>query len=150
VIDLILEGFKSKNHREAVAAGYAFTKITGFDVESDKRVTLPPEDGHEPDEIEKEFLDDGFLPDFDLAQGHWQKAKDIFAKGTCWCRGHDFTQLKTDLTTEQTDMVSYSENLLRIVFAGHARNQLTDIKRFRPEEMIGLSGWSNAKWSTNV
>lgn len=131
VIDLILEGFKSKNPREAVAAGNAFTQITGFDVESQKRVTLPPEDGHEPDEIEKEFLDDAFLPDFDQAQAHWQKIKDAFAKGTRWCRGHDLSQSPPSPILDRFDLQSRYESILRAKSTGSSKGVArADLDRF--------------------
>ncbi len=53
----------STDPRLAVAAGMAFTVITGADVDSDRRVALPPEDGSEPDEFAREFLDEAWLPD---------------------------------------------------------------------------------------
>lgn len=53
----------STDLRLAVAAGMAFTVITGADIDSDRRVALPPEDGSEPDEFAREFLDEAWLPD---------------------------------------------------------------------------------------
>ena len=63
VVEDLLEALTDPDPRVAVAAGRAFTRITGKDVASDARVQLPPEDGHEPDDFEKEFLDEAFLPD---------------------------------------------------------------------------------------
>ena len=83
VRDLLVE-LESKDANTAVAAGVAFTKITGADIDSEERVELQPEDGSEPDEFEKEFLDEAFLPDPQLAKKHWSKVKDDFAEGTRW------------------------------------------------------------------
>ena len=43
--------------RTAVAAGRAFTKITGFAADVGARVLLPPVDGSEPDTFEREFAE---------------------------------------------------------------------------------------------
>src|SRR5207249_9396456 len=43
VIGDLVRGMENPNPRLAVAAGAAFTKITGCDVESKTRVPLPPE-----------------------------------------------------------------------------------------------------------
>lgn len=53
----------SADPRLAVAAGTAFSVITGADIDSGRRVALPPEDGSEPDDFSKEFLDEAWLPD---------------------------------------------------------------------------------------
>jgi uncharacterized protein (TIGR02270 family) len=137
VIDLILAGFKAKNPREAIAAGHVFTKITGFDVASKTRVQLPPEDGHEPDDFEKEFLDDAFLPDFDRAQAHWQKVKDAFAKGTRWCRGHDLSQLPPSPTLDLLDLESRCEAMLRAKNRDLEQGRLADIERFPRSPSLG-------------
>ena len=142
VIDLIVEGIKSQKPREAVAAGTAFTKITGFDVESDKRVTLPPEDGHKPDELEKEFLDDAFLPDFDTAQAHWQKVQSVFANGTRWSCGRDVSQLNPSTNAKPLDMKSYGEAILRAKWSGKGQRARPDIDRFpyRANDTLGENG----------
>ena len=49
--------------------------MTGFDIESDDRVELPPADGSEPDEFEKEFLDEAILPDAEKAESQWREVK---------------------------------------------------------------------------
>ena len=48
---------------QAVAAGRAFTVMTGANIDSEQRVTLPPHDGSTPDAFTAEFLDQAWLPD---------------------------------------------------------------------------------------
>ena len=48
---------------QAVAAGRAFTVITGAGIDSDVRVTLPPDNGSIPDDFAAAFLEQAWLPD---------------------------------------------------------------------------------------
>ncbi|HXC36697.1 MAG TPA: hypothetical protein VNV43_12530 [Candidatus Acidoferrales bacterium] len=130
VIDGLIRELGNSDLRSAVAAGAAFTKITGCDVESDKRVQLPPEDGHEPDEFEKEFLDEAKLSDAQRALAHWQKVKDSFAKGTRWCRGFDLSQLAKPEVLNQLDMESRWGACLRGKFEGTWQGNPMDLERF--------------------
>ena len=70
VVDELLAGLEKPDPLTAVAAGTAFAKITGFEATSDRRVVVPPADGHEPDNFEKEFLDQVVLPDPAKARAH--------------------------------------------------------------------------------
>jgi uncharacterized protein (TIGR02270 family) len=130
VIEGLIHEMGNSNLRSAVAAGAAFTKITGRNVESDKRVELPPEDGHEPDEFEKEFLDEAKLPDAQRALAHWQKVKESFAKGTRWCRGFDISQGAKPDILDQLDMESRWEACLRDKFEGTWQGNPMDLERF--------------------
>ena len=70
---LLLEALASSDPRTAIAAGEAFSRLTGADLGPGERVMLPPEDGHDPDEFEREFLDDATLPDPAKARAHWDR-----------------------------------------------------------------------------
>ena len=84
---ILINGMMSDNKRDAVAAADAFLRLTGADlgavallvgagierVRVVEQVTLPPEDGSEPDEFEKEFLDEATLPDPAKARAHWDR-----------------------------------------------------------------------------
>lgn len=130
IIEELTHQMDTPDLRSAVAAGMAFTKITGCVVESDKRVQLPPEDGHEPDEFEKEFLDEAKLPDAQRARAHWQKVKDQFTKGTRWCRGFDLSQGTKPEILDQLDMESRREACLRGKFEGTWPGTAFDLERF--------------------
>lgn len=86
-LEHIVQSLDSSDANEAVAAGKAFTTITGYEIEGDDRVELPPEDGSEPDEFEKDFLEQAFLPDPAKAKRYWKKYRDRLMKGKRWCRG---------------------------------------------------------------
>src|SRR6266542_3480834 len=49
LVDLLLAALADPDPATAAEAGAAFTKITGQNVESDRRAKLPPENGSEPD-----------------------------------------------------------------------------------------------------
>jgi uncharacterized protein (TIGR02270 family) len=130
VVEELIAGINSPDVRAAVAAGAAFAKITGCDIESDQRVQLPPEDGHDPDEFEKEFLDEAKLPDAQRARAHWLKVQGQFAKGTRWCRGFDLSQGTKPEILDQLDMESRWEACLRGKFEGTWRGNPIDLERF--------------------
>lgn len=113
VVPELLTGMESKDPLSAVAAGAAFTKITGCDVESNRRVVVPPVDGAEADEFEREFLEEVKLPCVERALAHWSQVKDRFARGTRWCRGLDLSQGASAEIIAHLDMESRWEALLR-------------------------------------
>ena len=102
----------------AVSAGYAFTKITGFEIASESRVPAPPADGSEPDDFESEFLDEVFLPDHERAHAYWDQVESQFAKGTRWCRGFEVSRGLTKEVLQALDMQSRWEACLRAKYAG--------------------------------
>jgi uncharacterized protein (TIGR02270 family) len=130
VMETVLEGIESEDPYTAVAAGAAFTKITGANIDSDKRIQLLPEDGHEPDEFEREFLDEVILPSSELAQAHWKKVEEAFSKGTRWCRGIDLSQGATNEALAQLDLESRWAACLRGKFEGTWHGSLVDLEVF--------------------
>ncbi len=62
-LEEIIEDLGNDDPRISVRAGLAFQRMTGVNVESDVRVEIPPEDGTEPDAVDREFQPLGFLPD---------------------------------------------------------------------------------------
>jgi uncharacterized protein (TIGR02270 family) len=120
LMNLVLEGIIDPDDpASAMAAGAAFTKITGYDVEShDNRVTVPPADGSEPDEFEAEFLDEVFLPDPRKAWGYWEKVKDKLSGASRVCRGFDLAGGLNSEQFEQMDMESRWEVILRAKYSG--------------------------------
>ena len=118
LMDLVLEGLADSDPAVAAAAGTAFMKLTGEDVESDNRVTVAPSDGSEPDEFEAEFLDEVFLPDPDKARAHWQKVASQLSHAQRICRGHDLAQRIEPEAFELVDMESRWEMFLRSRYGG--------------------------------
>lgn len=136
VEDLI--GFMGhENPRVAVAAGRAFARITGRDVESAERVPLPPEDGHEPDDFEKAFLDEEFPPDPRKARVEWDRLREPLEKGLRWRRGAEIRDDAPPEVLDGLDLVSRGEAYLRARFRGNWSGGLVDLERF-PQR---VGGW---------
>jgi uncharacterized protein (TIGR02270 family) len=129
VIADLIQGMESPNPRLAVAAGAAFTKITGRDVVSKTRVQLPPEDGHEPDEFEKEFLDEAFLPDPTKARYLWNKDKVMYSQGIRFYRGKEIPHEPTRDLLNALDLPSLREACLRARFGALWSGGLIDLER---------------------
>ncbi len=130
VMDVVLAELESKDVLTAVAAGTAFTKITGLDINSGPRVLLPPADGSEPDEFEKEFLDEVSLPRPELAREHWAKVKAEFGRGTRWCQGVDISKGAGPQVLPRLDLESLAEACLRGKFEGTWKGSPADLEAF--------------------
>jgi hypothetical protein len=115
---LLLDALASTDARTAVAAGEAFTRLTGADLGPGERVTLPPEDGHEPDEFEKEFLDDATLPDPVKANAHWKRVGTPMAAMTRAAHGRDVASAIPPDAFSWLDMQARYEWWMRARFRG--------------------------------
>jgi uncharacterized protein (TIGR02270 family) len=112
------------------AAGAAFTKITGQNIDSKEPTTLPPKNGEQPDEFEAEFLDEITLPDPNLARTAWDKMKPGFARATRVCRGFDVSGGATPDALAKLDMASRWEFFLRSRFTRAWSGSPVDLERF--------------------
>jgi uncharacterized protein (TIGR02270 family) len=129
-MDKLLVDLKDPNRRRAIAAGAAFRKMTGCDIESSQRVQLPPEDGHEPDEFEQKFLEEVKQPDVEKARNHWSKVKPQVTGFTRVCGGFDMNAPLDDCVLNQLDMESRWESHLRSKFQGTWQGKLWDLEKF--------------------
>jgi uncharacterized protein (TIGR02270 family) len=130
VVPALLEGMESREVRTAVAAGRAFARLTGFVVNCEQRVTLPPEDGHEPDAFEREFLEEVILPDPERARAYWEGVRRAFAGRTRWCRGLDLSGGASEDVLARLDRESFWEERLRAKFEGRWHGRLADLEVF--------------------
>jgi uncharacterized protein (TIGR02270 family) len=118
-IDLLIEEMENADPAAAVSAGAAFFKMTGRDVESDKRTKIPLDGKPPADEFEAEFQDEVFLPDPDLARKHWQELAPTLARSPRICRGMDVSQPLSREQFAALDMESRWEYCLRMrLFSG--------------------------------
>jgi uncharacterized protein (TIGR02270 family) len=118
-VDLLIKEMENPNPVAAASAGTAFYKMTGRNVESDRRVKVPADGKPPTDDFEVEFQDDIFLPDPELAREHWHELAPRLARSSRICRGMDVSQ---PLSREQfgtLDMESRWEYCLRMrLFSG--------------------------------
>src|SRR2546427_6023009 len=87
LMDIVLAALSDADPATAAAAGAAFTKITGQNIDSEKTAKLPPENGAEPDEFEAELQEEVTLPDPEVAQRHWKLVKPVFQQACRLRRG---------------------------------------------------------------
>ena len=69
-VERLIEVLAHPDPLMAIAAGVAFTRLTGADIASTQRVTLPVADGDDP-----AFADDAWLPDQHRAKHAWRDVK---------------------------------------------------------------------------
>ena len=115
---LLVEQMSGSDKRAAVAAGNAFTRLTGANLGPGERVTLPPEDGHDPDEFEQEFLDEEVLPDPAKARAHWDRVGASLAGFARVSHGHDVTSSIPPGAFSWLDMQARYEWWMRARFRG--------------------------------
>jgi uncharacterized protein (TIGR02270 family) len=130
VLPELVKGMEESDPRRAVAAGAAFARITGGDVASTQRVTLPPPDGRKPDAFDSEFLDQAFLPDPARAREHIKRAKDALGRGGRWHRGLELTRENARQQLDLLDVPMRRETCLRARFDGRWPVGLADLTRF--------------------
>jgi uncharacterized protein (TIGR02270 family) len=118
-IDLLIKEMENPDPAAAVSAGAAFFKMTGRDVESDKRTKISPDGKPPADDFEAEFQDEVFLPDPELARKHWQELAPTLARSPRICRGMDVSQPLSREQFAALDMESRYEYCLRMrLFSG--------------------------------
>ena len=115
---LLLDALASANPREAIAAGEAFTRLTGADLGPGTPVILPPEDGHEPDDFEREFLDEDTLPDAAKARAHWDRTAPAVAGAVRIAHGRDVTTSIPPDAVSWLDMQARHDWWMRARFRG--------------------------------
>jgi uncharacterized protein (TIGR02270 family) len=118
LIDWVVAGLSSPDPLTAAAAGAAFAKLTGSDIESAERTRVPPADGREPDAFEREFLDEVTLPDAELARRAWAELEPRLAHATRICRGFVLDHGLDQAAFDRLDMESRWELYLRGKFYG--------------------------------
>jgi len=128
LIDLLLDGMRIPDPAAAVAAGAAFTKMTGADVTSTTVVRTAAE--APADEFEAEFQDEVALPDPELARRHWEKARARLERAARLCRGVDVAGPITPEEFALLDMESRWEASLRARFNGVWSGSPLRLERF--------------------
>jgi uncharacterized protein (TIGR02270 family) len=117
-VPLILQSLEDPDAATAAAAGAAFTRLTGVDVESSTRATVTPAGGAEPDEFDAEFLERVMLPDPAKARREWDRLRPALERAGRLCRGADVARPLDAERAARLDMRSRREVLLRLRFHG--------------------------------
>ena len=130
LMEVVMTGIRDPDPATAVAAGAAFTKMTGAEIESGTVATLPSDGAPAPDEFEMEFLDEVKLPSPALAQRHWDKVKGHLAQASRICRGVDVGGRLDPEGFALLDMESRWEACLRARFYGVWSGSPLRLERF--------------------
>lgn len=130
LMELVMVGIRDPDPATAVAAGAAFTKMTGAEIESSTVATLPSDGSPPLDEFEMEFLGEVRLPSPALAQRHWDKVKGHLAQASRICRGVDVGGRLDPESFALLDMESRWEACLRARFHGAWSGSPVRLERF--------------------
>ncbi len=128
VIEEILSGIENNDPAVAVAAGLAFAKMTGADIDSDDTASLAEEES-DAEPSGQDFPEGSSLPDPKLAREHWNQVHGQFAQGTRWCRGFDLSREVTAQIVDQLDLESRWETCLRASYQGIWQMSPIDLER---------------------
>jgi hypothetical protein len=123
VVESLLADMENAEPGTGAAAANAFAKITGIEIDSDRRAA-PPEIGPQPDASQQE------APDVQLARRMWQEVKDRFAQGVRWRRGLDVSRPLDADALLQLDLESRRQILLRGAYHGTWRGGPAELERF--------------------
>jgi hypothetical protein len=129
-MEALLEGIRSEDPSVAVAAASAYSAITGAEIDSEKRVKLPPPGVTPPDEFETEFLDEVFLPDAEKADAHRARTREIFTRGVRWRSGIDVSHAAPPRLSDSLDNESRWDACLRARYRGIWQGTLRDLEGF--------------------
>ena len=117
VLPILLESLRGSDLEAAIAAGEAFTKITGIEIGSE--MPIPPE--------------------VYQAWEAWKKSRLNCASGTRWRRGLNVSDDAAKGALDQLDLESRWETCLRGKFEGTWSGRLMDLEAF-PQRLRLLSG----------
>jgi uncharacterized protein (TIGR02270 family) len=130
LVELLLAGMRDPDAATAVAAGAAFTKMTGAEIESANVARLSNDGSAPADEFAMEFLDEVKLPDPILAQRHWDKVGPQVSQASRMCRGVDVGGALAPERFALLDMESRWEACLRARFHGVWSGSPLRLERF--------------------
>lgn len=99
----------------SAAAGEAWTRLNGLDVEG-RRTTHPVAD--DASEVEREFAADLTLPDVTRARQQWVEHRDRWLQGSHWCRGHDIGNALSSAAQRSIDLQARWDFGARAALAG--------------------------------
>lgn len=130
LMEIVMAGIRDADPATAVAAGAAFTKMTGAEIDSTTVAKLPPNGAAPASEFETEFADEATLPSPALAERHWSQLKGRLARASRMCRGFDVGGPLEPLEFAALDMESRWEASLRARFSGLWSGSPLRLERF--------------------
>jgi len=116
VMETLGKGMSSKDIALAVAAGEAFSLITGFDING-QRQQIPV--GPEADEFEQEFAELVWIPDMSKASAYWQQHGKNLSSGARWRQGVNLDGVCNLQTLAEIDLEARWDACTRAAQVGH-------------------------------
>lgn len=114
-IETLLALMEDADPQAAAAAGTAFTRLTGLDVDG-SRHTLPV--SADADDFEREFANDVWLPDAARARQAWERHGERWRAGRRWCRGHEVSATLSSAAQATIDLAARWDFGMRAALAG--------------------------------
>jgi len=130
LVGRMIDAMGGTDAEAAAAAGRAFYKVTGVDVESNERAPVNAASAEEGDDFEAEFAAEVMLPDRAAAVAAWQRIEPAVAHVTRLCRGLDLAQPLDQATFDALDMESRREIFMRGRFYGTWAGSPAQLARF--------------------
>lgn len=114
-IEPLLAALSDPNPAIAAAAGTAFTRITGINIEGERQ-TLPV--GPDADDFEREFASSVWLPDIPRARQAWSQYHERWSGGQRWNRGHEISTALSSSAQSAIDLGARWDFGMRAALAG--------------------------------
>lgn len=114
-IELLITAMADTDPLTAAAAGTAFTRLTGLDVDAQRR-TLPV--SADADDFEREFAGDVWLPDAERARQLWTRHRERWSAGRRWSRGHEVSATLSSAAQATMDLAARWDFGMRAALAG--------------------------------
>ena len=126
LVPQVVAALASEDPATAAAAGAAFRKLTGVELDTLARAAA---DG-DGDEFEAEFADDVAVPDPEQGRRVWEDLKPRLGQAARICYGIDLAQPLAPELLQRLDLRSHAEVVMRSCFAGSQNGSLIDLERF--------------------
>jgi uncharacterized protein (TIGR02270 family) len=127
-VPLLLTAMTQSDPAAAAAAGVAFTRITGQTLKAVGKAQLPPKDSSAPDDFEKEFLEEVYLPDAKEASDYWESNRSKYSSGQRYSQGKPVPEAPP--FSVELDIVSIREACQRAAFNNKPAPRGREFERF--------------------
>jgi len=71
-LPILIDAMRSDDPSTSLAAAAAYRRLTGQGVDSERRISVPPQDNYDP-ETDVEFAESGWAPDHERAAAIWHR-----------------------------------------------------------------------------
>jgi hypothetical protein len=136
LVEPLLAHMTSEDAAESVAASLAFHLMTGIEVPSDGLVKLPSDWLEDPEDVDREGLEEVPHPDAAAARQRWNEARGQLGNAVRLYRGIDIGRPGLgEPAMLAFDMQAYGHAFLRASFRGEDTTQFLDFwRRLQPAE----------------